>query len=513
MSPTILLDLIKREQLKRAAEKSLAEFIRQGWHVIEHSPYVHGWHIDAICQHLEAVTDGEIIRLLINVPPGTMKSLITNVFWPAWEWGPKKMPYLRYVAASHAEDFSIRDTLTMRRLVSSEWYQSNWPIELAKDQNEKKKFQNSFFGFRQAMSMKGLTGTRGDRVLIDDPHNVEGAHSEAERETTVRVFTQTVTSRLNSPEKSAIIVIMQRLHELDVSGVILSKPNSYVHLMLPMRFDRKRKCTTCLGFSDPRTKDGELLFPERFPEWVVERDSKEMGQYATSGQFQQDPSPPEGGILRTKYFCLWKGDAPAFDYILQSYDCAFTEKNTGDPTACTVWGVFTYKSERNIMLLDSWDEHLGYPQLRKRVINDWGMYYGGKEGISKGRRPDRILVEEKASGQSLLQDLRLAKVPAVGYNPFKSDKIARAHQAAPTLEAGYIWIPESKNNPGQFVSWAQSMLNQIIKFPRAAHDDYVDTFTQAVIFLKNDGWFELQQADDRDEPRQRHDARLNPYAR
>jgi predicted phage terminase large subunit-like protein len=131
---------------------------------------------------------------------------------------------------------------------------------------------------------------------------------------------------------------------------------------------------------------------------------------------------------------------------------------------------------------------------------------------TKGRRPDRILVEAKASGQSLLQDLRLAKVPAVGYNPGNADKVSRAHQAAPTLELGLIWIPESNKNPGQPVSWAQSFLKQIAKFPVAEHDDYVDTFTQAVIFLKNDGWFELPDAGDEDEHRLASKEKVNPYA-
>ena len=167
------------------------------------------------------------------------------------------------------------------------------------------------------------------------------------------------------------------------------------------------------------------------------------------------------------------------------------------------------------MLIDAWDEHLSYPELRSRVIKDWSTEYGGtsvKDGLRRARKPDRILVEAKASGQSLLQDLRLAKVPAVGYNPGMADKVSRAHQAAPTLELGLLWLPESGKNPGQPVSWAQPFLKQVGKFPVAEHDDYVDTMTQAIIYLKNDGWFELPQARDRDEPRAYERPRVNPYA-
>ena len=167
------------------------------------------------------------------------------------------------------------------------------------------------------------------------------------------------------------------------------------------------------------------------------------------------------------------------------------------------------------MLIDAWDEHLGYPDLRERAIKDWATEYGGMSKdseFSRPRRPDRILVEAKASGQSLLQDLRLANVPAIGYNPGNADKVSRAHQAAPTLELGMVWIPESKKNPGHFVSWAHDFVKQLSKFPVAPHDDYVDTFTQAIIYFKNDRWFELPQARDPDERHVEKIARANPYA-
>jgi len=177
--------------------------------------------------------------------------------------------------------------------------------------------------------------------------------------------------------------------------------------------------------------------------------------------------------------------------------------------------VFTHQGRRNAMLIDAWDEHLSYPDLRSRVIKDWSTEYGGttvKDGIRYARKPDRILVEAKASGQSLLQDLRLARVPAVAYNPGNADKISRAHQASPTLELGLLWVPESGKNRGHVVSWAQAFMKQLAKFPVAEHDDYVDCTTQAVIFLKNEGLFDLPVARDRDEPQQFKRERINPYA-
>ena len=178
--------------------RRLVNFIERAWPAIEpETRYVHGWHIDAIAAHLEAVTAGEINRLLINIPPGTMKS-------PAWEWGPRGQPQLRYVGAAHAQDLAVRDNMRMRRLVKSEWFQKLWPLALAPDQDAKLKFENAATGFRAAVAATAMTGHRGDRVLYDDPHSVEGALSSVQRTKVLRVFAETVTTRLNSPERSAI---------------------------------------------------------------------------------------------------------------------------------------------------------------------------------------------------------------------------------------------------------------------------------------------------------------------
>ena len=283
--------------------RSLSEFVRQAWHVLEpRQPYIHGWHIDAICDHLEAVTAGEITRLLINVPPGTMKSMLTGVFWPAWEWGPKARPGNRFIGASYEEGLATRDNRRMRNLIQSEWYQRRWPVPLIGDQNAKTYFENDATGWRQSCPVKSMTGKRGDRVLWDDPHSVESAISDAHRETALRVFQETLPTRLNNPDKSAIVIIMQRLHENDVSGYILSGNLPYEHLCLPMEFEADRKCITSIGFEDPRKKDGELLFPERFPPEVVadykgENGQPGMGSFAYAGQMQQRPTPRSGGFF------------------------------------------------------------------------------------------------------------------------------------------------------------------------------------------------------------------------
>jgi predicted phage terminase large subunit-like protein len=390
-------------------------------------------------------------------------------------------------------------------------------FRLAGDQNAKQRFENDKTGYRLATSVGGTaTGEGGSRLILDDPHSAQEAQSDAVRESALEWFDMVWSTRLNDPKNDAMVTIMQRLHERDISGHILEDIGGWEHLMIPAEFDGVHRKTS-LGVYDPRKKKGELICPERFGEKEITDLKQLLGVYGTAGQLQQDPTPSEGGILKTNFIELWPHDEglPPFEYILQSYDCAFTEKTTGDPTACTVWAVFTHNGDRHIMLIDAWDEHLSYPDLRNRAIKDWQTEYGGmteKSPYSRPRRPDRVLIEAKASGQSLIQDLRLAKVPVVGYNPGRADKISRAHQAAPTLELGHVWIPESGKNPGQPVSWASGFMKQVAKFPVAEHDDYVDTFTQAVIYLKNDRWFDLPQARDIDEPKISNEPRINPYA-
>jgi len=197
--------------------------------------YVHNWHVDAICEHLEAVTYVRINpRLLVNVPPGTTKGLTISVMWPAWEWGPAGLAWLRYLSSSYSESYVSRDSRRMRDLVMSDWYQERWGDQVQLVRASETSFENTAKGSREGRPFRSLTGGRGDRVVIDDPHSTETAESEAERQTTIRIFRESVPTRLINPASSAIVIIMQRLHAEDVSGVALNLNMGYEHLMLPM---------------------------------------------------------------------------------------------------------------------------------------------------------------------------------------------------------------------------------------------------------------------------------------
>ena len=450
--------------------RSLAGFVKRAWHVLEpNQEYIHGWHIDAMSEHLEAVTYFDINRLLVNVPPGTMKSMLVNVFWPAWEWGPKGLPGNRIIGASHSERLAIRDCLKMRSLISSEWYQQLWPIAFEGDQNEKKSFQNRNTGWRQACAVKAMTGNRGDRVLWDDPHNVEDSYSKAKLETAIRVFRETLPTRLNSPEKSAIIVVMQRLNDADVSGEILSGEYDYEHLCLPMEFEKSRKCITSIGFEDPRQDDGELLFPERFPESVLIRDKKAMGSYAVAGQFQQRPTPLGGGLIKGEHFNLYEVP-PRMKYRMLYGDTAMKTAERNDYSVLSSWG----KGENGkLYLLDllrgKWESH----ELERRAVAFWYKHKALDAQLGSLRK---LMVEDKASGTGLIQKLKHdGKVPVDGI-PRNKDKYTRFMSVAGYIESGYVCLPSGAAFLSDFISECESFTAD----DTHQHDDQVDTMFDAI---------------------------------
>ena len=521
---SVLLALFSTAKEKRDCEKSLYKFCECAWKIIEPGvKFVGGWHIEVLCEHLEAVTDGRIRLLLINIPPRTSKSSIVSVMWPCWEW--IKRPYEKYLCASYSGTLSVRDNVKARQIITSPWYQNHWGsiIKLQSDSNQKTRFTNTQNGYRLATSVGGsATGEGGSRIIIDDPHSASDAISDVIRPSQVEWFRLTMSTRLNTPKEDAIIVVMQRLHEEDVSGYILST-GEYEHLCLPMRYERNPETntrrTSILGDYDVRQTDGELLMPSRFGEKEVTFLERELGEYGAAGQLQQRPAPAGGGILKTDHFQLWPSnrELPAFEYILQSYDTAFTDDPDNDYTANVTFGIFwnTFLSDPKycIMIVDCWNDHLAFPALRSKVIKDWGAYYGGNDKGRKGRRADSILVEEKASGISLIQDLVLANVPALSYNPGRLNKANRAHLAAPILEMDIIYVLESTKRPNTPISWAKPMIKQLSLFPASKKKDFVDAFSQGILFIKENRFIEMPYHENDPDPLDGYKKPVvNPYS-
>lgn len=441
--------------------ESLAGFVREAWKVLEpNTPLVWNWHLDAICQHLEAVTDGRINRLAVNVPPGSSKSLIVSVLWPAWEWGPRGLRSLRYLTTSFAEDSVKRDTRKHRDLTLSEWYRSLWP-EMVLVRTGEMSFANQDTGTREGTAFGSLTAKRGDRLIIDDPHSTKTAESDAERAATVRQFREGALNRLNDQERSAIVVVMQRLHEQDVTGALMKLGLGFVVLMLPMEFEPERRCATRIGFSDPRTEAGELLDPVRFPRNVVDDLKKGMGSYAYAGQYQQRPAPREGGLFKRAWLPVV--DALPNDIVrwCRAWDIGAT-KGGGDPTA----GVKVGRSKDGVFYVVDVARGQEGPADVERMILSTASVDG--TGVTL-----RIPQDPGAAGKAYAQTLvrMLAGYPVKAIAP-TGDKTTRATPAAAQAEAGNVRLLRGP--------WNEAFMDELCTFPAGAHDDQVDAFADAV---------------------------------
>lgn len=461
----------------REACKSFPEFIRRAWHIVEPSnPYIEGWHIGAIADHLMSVSSGEILRLLINIPPGTAKSLIVSVFWPAFEWGPGAAPTLRYLSTSYSADYVKRDSRRMLSLIQSEWFQDRWPLVLTREGESS--FENIHKGFREGVPVTRLTGGRAHRVILDDPHSTEMAESEAERATTARIFRESVPTRLVEPKSSAIIVIMQRLHVNDVSGLALDiKIEPYVHLCLPMEFEPERRCTTRIGFTDPRTKQGELLFPERFPREVVDRDKAIMGSFAVAGQFQQRPTLREGGLFKRKWFKVVQSAPPGTRWI-RYWDLAATKDQVGSKAAYTVGLKLGRTPERRFIVGDVYRGRAEGQGVRNMIKNT---------AKSDGPQIEIGLPQDPgAAGKIVAQDMILMLAGyIVSATRESGDKVQRAEPVAAQAEAGNIDLLEG--------DWNEIFLNELQDFPGSEFKDQADALSGAFSKLIGDTVFDARE--------------------
>ncbi len=472
------------------ARKSLAEFIRQAWHIVEPAnKYIHGWHIDAIAEHLEAATRGEIRNLIINIPPRHAKSLLCCVFWQTWVWTTK--PESRWLYSSYGENLAIRDSLKCRRIIQSTWYQRNFgnAFSLTGDQNQKTRFDNDKTGYRIATSIGGMgTGEGGDFIVVDDPLKQADAHSVAAREAVTDWWDNTMSTRGNNPDKVVKVVIMQRLHEQDLTGHLLEKMKSdgqqYEHLCLPARYEETSRITS-IGWSDPRVEVGQLLWPERFTPTALAGLESSMDRYAVAGQLQQRPSPDSGGIFSKSDWRYWKPkdvtmppitirlddneyieidavDLPdEFDQMLQSWDLAFKDTKSSDFVAGQVWGCVGASK----YMIDYYKERADINKSIRAIAtftDRWPQAYAK-------------LIEDKANGPAVIQLLQGKIDGMIAVNP-EGGKIARAHAASPSVESHNVYLP----HPALY-SWVNGFIDNCAAFPNAAHDDDVDAFTQAMI--------------------------------
>lgn len=500
------------------SRRSLRKFLRRVWSIIDPKPYVEAWHIDAMCDHLAYVALGDIQNLMINVPPRMTKSSVVSAAFPAWVWTDN--PDIQFLAASYQQDLANGDAVKHRRIVESSWYRARYPdIVLVSDQNRVDDFRNNHGGYRQTTSTGGVTtGLGGDIQLADDLHNAATIESDATRKSAVYWHDNAWRSRVNDPNNARRVYCGQRTHDGDIYGHVLAiEGKRWVHLNLAMEFDGSRKCITFRNkgdgqygepiFQDPRKVPGSLLCPARFDEKTAEREKAATSQRTWNAQYQQQPEGSAGVILKRKWWRRWEHpswhpeyrrgekEMPEMLAVLQAYDTAFEESEQDSYTVRTTWGLFEYadtirrpgKVPGTEVVTELEPKIHGMLLERRKWRPSFGSLMDDAIQANNEWEPDRVLVEKKASGHSLIQELRKKGVPVRGVK-IQGDLVYRAHMASLPLEKGSIWYIQR--------NWSSDLIEECAKFPNVDFNDQVASCVIAWMYMRR--YMDLQIDDDDD---------------
>ena len=455
-----LLSNISREK----AERTLPSFIEQAWRVIEPGiDYVDNWHIHLIGEYMEAINKGQIQRLIINIPPRHMKSIEVTVCYPVWTW--IKHPEKRFIKVSYSDSLSRKHNIIARDIINSPWYQENWGgvFKLKNDVNRQDEFKNNHQGFMLSTSTGGaLTGEGGDVIIIDDPQNPLMANSETEREASVNFFKNTLQTRLNNPRTGAFIIIMQRLHEKDLTGHILSEDLGYEHLGLPAIAESRTVVVCPVSKKEIVREPGDILNEGRFDQEVLDGLKKSMGSIQFAGQMQQSPAPAEGIIFKREWLHEFYSVPPRTTDI-QSWDMAFTKSEGSAKVAGFVLG----KYGADIYIKDLVNDKMDFTESVAAVRALSGKWKSARAKV----------VENKANGPAIVNTLK-KKIPGmVEFNP-KGSKEERAMSVTPYFEAGNIHFPDPETHP-----WVNDLIKDLLMFPKGAYKDTVDALVQGILYL------------------------------
>jgi predicted phage terminase large subunit-like protein len=465
---------------------SLKSFIVAAWPIIEpRNDFVEGYHLDAVTDHLEAITNGQIRNLLINIPPRHMKSLAVSVFWPVWEW--IRFPHRRWLYASYALSLSIRDSVRCRRLIESDWFQSNWGdrFKLAGDQNAKHRFENDKAGSRLSVSVGGsATGEGGDRVVCDDPHSVTERESETSRRAVLDWWDQTMSTRLNDPKTGARVIVMQRIHENDLSAHVLSQ-GGYDHLFLPAEFDPRRRCfIDKTKWTDWRQTENELLWPKRFSATEIADLKIRLGPSGYAGQFQQAPVPASGARFQKEWFRYYQTIGNAYQITNEKgetktfaiddcdrfavMDPAGAEPQQNNHPCYTVIQVWDIAPDYEMFLVYQYRAQVQTPDATEaaaRILRDYKANF--------------LAVEKDGLGLGICQTL---KRQGLTIKPIKArgSKEARSEIAEIRMAAGLVLFPTGE----EFVFGLEQ---ELLHFPKSEYADQVDALAHAAIHVQSRG--------------------------
>lgn len=479
--------VVANEYMRQFLEDSLFEFTKDAWKTVEpNRPFHANWHLEAVCEHLQAVTEHQITKLVINIPPRHLKSMTVQVFWPAWAWA--KIPMIKWLCVAYGRGLVIRDATKCRRVIRSDWYQNLWGhvYQLSEDQNVKYYYENDKGGARLIGSFEGgVTGEGGDVLVVDDPTQLEDAENTAALEHAIEVWDGALATRLNDPQQSARVIIMQRLNENDLTGHVL-KEGGWTHLFLPAVYEPKHYCTVYLPkdvlkeeyvdgkqkitpvpgakpfFIDPRTIEGELLDEGRFPQKEIDS-LKNRGELKFAGQQQQRPASAKGNIFKRHWFrnyiVLPPNAATSLDTCI-SVDCSFKDLETSSYVVMTVWT----RSMANIYLLYRLRKKMGLPETLKAF----------RDVVQKFPNARIKYIEDKANGSSVISMMQSQISGIIAVDP-KGGKESRAQAVTYLYEAGNVWHPDKDSQP-----WVKEFEDELANFPRGAYNDQVDSTTQAL---------------------------------
>jgi predicted phage terminase large subunit-like protein len=422
------------------------------------------WHLEVIAAKLTAVRAGKIRRLIINLPPRHLKSLMASIAFPAWCLGHD--PSAQILCVSYGQDLSDKLARDCRSIMMSAWYRRIFPTRLAAHRQALQEFITTAQGYRLATSNGGvLTGRGADIIVIDDPLKPEEALSKALRQACNEWFVHTLYSRLNDKRHGVIIIIMQRLHEDDLVGHVLAQePWDVVSFPAIAEADEVHQIETILGPRCFRRRHGEALHPDREPLDTLDRIRRTIGEYNFAGQYQQSPAPLGGGLVKAEWFKRYgEKDRPErFDRIVQSWDTANKATELSDFSVCTTWGV----KGKDLFLIGLFRRRLEYPALKRAVREQQSLF-----------NANVVLIEDKASGTQLIQELIAEGCHAVTRYEPTTEKTMRMNAQTAMIENGFVRIPET-------AAWLDEYLHELTVFPNGKHDDQVDSTAQFLDWFK-----------------------------
>jgi len=480
---------IKRHLRRKLYEKSLIDFGQAAWPIIEPGrEFIPGKHIEAMCEHLQAVTRGDIKRLVLNVPPGTGKSLWVSALWPTWSW--TNDPYSQWLFASFSTNNTIRDSRKRREIIKSQWYRNFWwGWRIKEDQDTAHRFENSKQGFMQATSTgSGSTGTHASFLIYDDPHDRMDRYSKVKREEAVNWY-KTVFTSLNLGPDTRYVIVAQRITEDDMTGYVLANELGYDHLCIPLAYDSRHphaNKATSLGWRDWRTKDGEVMWPVMFPPETIAGLKKEKSSYDLAAQYQQNPTRDEGAMFPRSSFLYFKSDGYGDDEVLtlyqrdgterrvlaaqcQWFQCADTALETSESSAWTVVGTFLITPQPAAMLVyDIARERLSVPKQYGFLVTQKARF----------PRVGSQYVEKKASGHGLLQEGAM-RGNVFGALKAEGSKDMRLVPASIQYENGVVFHRMAHQAP-----WLETFENEIAGLPDSEWRDQGDVLGYAGIMFQ-----------------------------